>query len=1108
MVAKCRTPENLFRGTGRIGRRNVSFLAAPGLAVAMVAACTAASARAKQVALRIHNPSGITCERYPFTVGVPFGRGALKADALVKLSYADGKPIPVQTLVTATWEKERSSAKWLLLDFVAPVKPGGATLRLEPAAAAVSPRQNNVASETAQSIFLYTGRLKLEISKKNFNLFHQVWADLNGDGRYEPAEALLDTNAERGPYIRNQRGTLFWAHRARGVVVKIEENGPIKAVVMAKGTYTSAKLGRFCQFIVRITAHRGMTWVRSDHTFVYTADSDKVRLITDLGCRLPLREPARRYRFGVVRGDVPLEGACATETISLYQRDHNRFQLNLYQGPKKLGLVKSGRRGSGRVSVLTDNARITAGVEDFWQQFPKELSVDGRGLTVHFWPAHGQKNPRWKLPANAFEKLNDTEATKWLYPLRWVHEGAALSFKMPPAVAKFADRRSGDFRYVKKGRSANGMGIAKTHRVFFEFVPKASAPAACPLNVAKQPYAHPDPDQVFASRAVGALWPRDPKRFPAAERVLASLGGWMASLPHKLNDYGMWHWVCGHQYLEAYRKLVRLPRAWVNTHDGRPRWPWVLFLRSGDPVFRAAALRMTRHCADIAICHYTTPEYNKGRHYASNRKFVGGTCDYKGLVPWHAGDRFTYNSGVDWYLWNYYATGDRRSWDVAMEHGNYVQSCGGRQNEREGSARIATMIAMYHATWEKRFLDKAIPALNASCKSIEEAKKSYGSIQYHPHWERTLDTPDLGEALLDRVRKAVILRAEDELTYGFHNSSSRFSHHKVMGLAYRLTKDPRYLAWGDAMTQSLDWARYRGKEDLFQGYVAWAMNLGTLSYYLQRIPYHLSARASHKGPVPDYAPPFTMSIRSEPGHEAGLIVRKDRPSSGGTTRVRLKANIRSAAAKAGYVFVVRDGQGREVHSQAIAPVKEGRQWSAYTLGFDFPNRLPPGEYFIHLRKSDGKGAAMSLYLPLPKAFPFKKVVFCVPEMGLDQKLTIGRGLLYFFVPESAKKVVFVHRSERSLGVLLIQRPDGDGWTHAEQMQKQGWPGWRMVTAKVQPAHAGKVWRLFSASGTGRGNSHLWLRKPPNAPLVLADRPERFFVPEARLPKPAPKRRRK
>ena len=1051
---------------------------------------TASSFAAKEIKLRIYNPAGVSNEAYPFTVGVPFARGKLEPDAPIRLFDAGDEPIPVQQRVTATWDKTGASTRWLLLDFVTALESRDATLTLRtetPPPIAVASR--NLAHETADAIVLDTGRVRLSISKRRFNLFEQAWADLNHNGQYDSSEGLLAAKDLAGPYVRDGVGKEFWAVHDPNVEVELEENGPIKAVVKAKGFFTSTNGKPYCQFIVRVTAHRGMTWVRTDQTFVYTEDSDKDHVLTDIGCRVPLREPVREYQFGVV-GNAALKGSCGTETVSLYQRDPEWFELVHYAGGKKLGVRDTGKRSTGRVSVSTNNARIAAGVEDFWQQFPKELSVDLRGLTVHFWPAHGEQHPRWKLPEQAFEKLGEAELTKLLYPLHWVHEGAALSFQMPANIARFGDRASGSFRNVKRGKPANGMGVGKTHRVYFDFGPKNTTPPVCPLDVAQQPYAHPDAKQVYASRAVGALWPRDPDRFSAAERVLDGLGKWMATLPQKLNDYGMWHWISGHQYLIARTKQPSLARVWVNTHDGRPRWPWVLFLRSGDPLYRSIAIRMTRHCADVAICHYATEEYNQGRQYASNRKHVGGTCDYKGLLPWHAGDRNTYNSGVDWYLWNYYVTGDRRSWDVALEHGDYVASQTGGSRGRTASARAATAIAMYHATWEKRYLTRAAKVLEDICQSIEDAEQqNYGSIPYHPHWERALDTPQLGEPLLGRIRQAVMRRAEDELSYGFENSSTRFSHHKLMGLAYRLSGNPRYLAWGDGVNRSLDWARYLGDDEFFQGYVAWATNLGTLSYYLQRIPYFLAARAAHHGPVPDYTPPFMVSAASH------LVVKKDWPAGKATTRVWLKAGVPDER----LVFVVKNGRGEEVFRQHVAPDFSGRKSSSPTIAFDFPNRLPPGEYSIELRNQRDDAMGIVPCLPLPQSFPFKKVVLLVPQMGREQTFQFGRGVLYFFVPRGAKELKFVSRAADGghIATLRIERPEGTGWVQVGEVRNVGWPDWRRVVAEVRPQDSGRMWRVFHASAISSGTYHevrLWREAPGEVPLVVADQPERFFLP--------------
>ena len=161
------------------------------LGVAVTLLCAASSIGAKEITLRLYNPAGLSTPAYPFTVGVPFARDEMKVGVPITLVDESGHSIPVQQLVTATWDKEGRATRWLLLDFVTALKPDGATLTLRPGTSSPAPIvAGKLVSETADAILLDTGRVKILISKKRFNLFEQVWAHLNNNDSYESSEAM------------------------------------------------------------------------------------------------------------------------------------------------------------------------------------------------------------------------------------------------------------------------------------------------------------------------------------------------------------------------------------------------------------------------------------------------------------------------------------------------------------------------------------------------------------------------------------------------------------------------------------------------------------------------------------------------------------------------------------------------------------------------------------------------------------------------------------------------------------------------------------------------------------------------------------------------------
>jgi hypothetical protein len=104
----------------------------------------------------------------------------------------------------------------------------------------------------------------------------------------------------------------------------------------------------------------------------------------------------------------------------------------------------------------------------------------------------------------------------------------------------------------------------------------------------------------------------------------------------------------------------------------------------------------------VSTCHFTTPEFSTQGDDAG--KLVGGLGDYKGYVPWHAGNRVgDYNNMVDFILLDYYLTGNGRAKDVAREIGELLIQHARGTVSREAAA-MGALLHYYQHTWDARAL--------------------------------------------------------------------------------------------------------------------------------------------------------------------------------------------------------------------------------------------------------------------------------------------------------------------------------------------------------------------------------------------------------------------
>ncbi|NUP99522.1 MAG: hypothetical protein HUU35_06675, partial [Armatimonadetes bacterium] len=371
------------------------------------------------------------------------------------------------------------------------------------------------------------------------------------------------------------------------------------------------------------------------------------------------------------------------------------------------------------------------------------------------------------------------------------------------------------------------------------------------------------------SGVFGRIHPADPARFAADEELLSGNFDAEQRMQAATRDYGMWNYGDGHTIWDLGRgRWHDVYRTWRNTHHGAPRVPWLLYVRSGDPKYLAAAIRNTRHVLDIDFCHFSTPETEKLEY--PNGKLKGALNDYKGIVHWHSGNRLTdYNSMTDFALWYWQLTGDRWGLEVAQEWGEAVKAkYTGPFGHREGAGTCSALIDLYLETGDpeyRRMVEEFIERFITREQSdgtrpyptemvqkypgLADQPAPVGSFpqweNYAPWLERYIDLTD------DPRAKQALVRWADAYLAGYGDSCSYWSigdYTNILGYAYLLTGDEKYLKRGRWELDRAQQSVYRGENPLPQGLI----QLGQTSlagYIVQRAPILMAALAKHGKPV-------------------------------------------------------------------------------------------------------------------------------------------------------------------------------------------------------------------------------------------------------------------
>ena len=1071
-------------------RVTVAFLAT--ICLLTLSACSAPSntdeREARTVRLVLRNPSGLKADAWPMTAGVPFPKGALTWPSTVALTDEHGDALPVQARVTSTWGP-KGSVRWLLLDWQAPLDGApqtACTLHYAPDVRPRKPRQAVAVREAGpNALEVTTGPLAFEVRRDRFDLIHRAWRVQGGK-----RAALVEPSGDAGPYFVDGDGTAFRAAGGAPDEVTVEESGPLRAVICAKGWFHSDAGTKCGRYVVRIHAFAGKPFVKVLYTFIVTQESKDARF-RDIGLHIPTG--ASRIAFGGDSSGPHKVGE--NESVYLLQYDQDRFLVKRGGETAKWEERPQGKRAAGWARVEGERGTMTLACRDLWQQFPKEIeALGGKGITFHVWPAHGVAKPDRKI----------TDAM--LQYLWFCHEGTTLDFTVPESYWSHNEGYSEyEYRYVRSAKTANAIGLAKTHEllVWFHDPSEAASVARTAEAWQDEPVCLAEPQWMCASGAFGRLHPVDTTRFPDIEKGLSKAFDCERRLEAHTNDYGMFNLGDGHTtWHMGHKRWHDVYRCWRALHHGAPRVPWLLYVRSGDPKYYRHAVRNARHVMDLDICHHTKPALESLEWPLG--KIAGALNDYKGITHWHAGGRlFDYNSMTDFMLTHYYLTGDRRGLDVALEWGEAIKKrFRTPRGSRSGAGVTAALIELYQATSDpeyKRIIDLHVAHMLDKVQNMDGSKVySTHVTHYWPHkkgqripvgafpeWENYAPWIQRYYDLTGDPRTGErIVAWANAYIEGFGDLCSLWGakdYVNILAYAYHVSRDERFLAHGLRVMNHYIESIEDSPGTLYDGFP----HVGQMShgpgYMAQRIPYFLAALAAAGKPIaPEPPPPQPFGLlftRRRPEgkkfESVDLLLRQDTDAP-----FRILATGAMGYDKRPIRVTVKAPSGKAVVEKDIEFDK-----GPIDLKVDVPADGETGTYRLTIR---GEGSFWDIKSPI-RTEPVLKQAY--PIAGTYVRLPHCR--YWFLVPKGVRAFTVSARAPNPERVaFILHDPEGILAAKASVRPTSERPPC-VVRIEPKPQHTGKLWLL-----QGRAGFVELTLEAEGAPMppYLATEPDLFFVP--------------
>jgi hypothetical protein len=621
----------------------------------------AATATTKTVALTLTKlPDN---GNWPVSSGVPLPQGQVFETTNLRLVNAANQPVAAQKQVLARWHD--GSLKWVQFSFLAPAAQE--KYQLQYGAPIRDENNTQLASRNADgAIAVDTGVLRWSAAPEKSGAYEISLAQ-NGKELLKNAQL----------FITDDKGKTF-SSAVKPDAVEIESNGPQHATVIVRGALgDAASKSTFFRYILRWHFTRNSPVARVQVTLENDNKASNFSEVESAVLRFQLPSNAAQVKLA----DVGTFSSAPNQAVSVAQYYDDAFTAHTPNGEK------SGARFPGWLQWGSGAQNLTLAVRDFWQLYPKALSVRGNVLEIGLAPP---------VEASQYAKFKGT-----------VEEYRSVFYLM-----------DGSYKLRLGTSFTTEVAINASATDGAQFADYTNNP---PLLVAT-------PEYYRDSKAFGDIGLGD--EFPLVknynEKTASSFGNYLAD-HEKQHEYGLMNY--GDWWGE---RAIN----WGNVEYDTPHAFILQFARTGDVNFYRAAVAAETHNRDIDTVHHAVDPPGKyfsigGGHYAASEAAVGRVWEHS---VGHTGGYFAKNpvtgetdlfsprgmiesvfsSSHTWtegHYERYFLTGDTRSRDVANSIAD-VYDFYGTINYDFGNCRVPGWhliftIGAYDATDDPFYLNAA-----------------------------------------------------------------------------------------------------------------------------------------------------------------------------------------------------------------------------------------------------------------------------------------------------------------------------------------------------------------------------------------------------------------